>query len=40
MVGKGGKAAASGYWREVVNKPRYVLPLTGMDEGLDDLMDE
>ena len=38
--GKGGKAAASGYWVEVVNGPRYVLPVTGTDERMDDVMDE
>ena len=40
MVGKGGKAAVGGYWGEVVKEPCYVLPVTGTDEGMDDVMNE
>ena len=40
MVGKGGKAAAGGCKGEVMKEPHYVPPVTGMDEGMDDVMDE
>ena len=40
MVGKGGKATVGGYWEEVVKEPHYMLPVTGTDEGMDDVMDE
>ena len=39
-VRKGGKAAVGGYWEEVVKEPCCVLPVTGTDEGMDDVMDE
>ena len=29
-----------GYWAEVMKEPHYVLPVTGTDEGMDDVMDE
>ena len=29
-----------GYWGEVMKEPCYVLPVTGMDEGMDDVTDE
>ena len=40
MVGKGGKAAAGGYWEEVMKEPHYVPPVTGTDEGMNDVMGE
>ena len=39
-VGKAGKAAVGGYWEEVVKEPCYVLPVTGTDEGMNNVMGE
>ena len=40
MVGNGGKAAAGGYQEVVITEAHYVLPVTGTDEGMNDVMDE
>ena len=40
MVGNGGKAAVGGCKGEVVKGSQYVPPVTGMDEGMDDVTDE
>ena len=39
-LGRRGKATVGGYWGEVMKGPHYVLPVTGMDEGVDDVTDE